>query len=172
MNPIQIRHTTKLDQEHPFWKYSQNVSAQAPEVGCIWWIKKKYESIAKGWEEKDSLGLQSHPFQRGMSIPLLITVKKNVLWSAIVVSFFGKRSGLRKRFIEEMKDYSYGHIFSPNKSEHIDKDVFVHLLICTLYLKFSQNFKGCVPWSSNKFASAALVLIIQKNTETLHLLHY
>lgn len=72
---------------------------------------------------------------------------------------------IRKRFREGVSHYIEGHVFSPNKNEYIDSDVFVHLLICTLYLKFSQNFKGCVPQSSNKFTSAALVLIIQKNTE-------
>lgn len=90
------------------------------------------------------------------------------------MSLFCRINDLGKGFTDGMKERLHLkiNISSPNKNEHIERDVFVHLLICTLYLKFSQNFKGCVPWGSNKFASVALVLIIQKNTETLYLVHY
>lgn len=89
------------------------------------------------------------------------------------MSFFCRINDLGKGFTDGVKERLplKINISSPNKNEHIERDVFVHLLICTLCLKFSQNFKGCIPRGSNKFASAALVLIIQKNTETLYLVH-
>lgn len=133
-------------------------------------------TLQKGGKRKTCvLGLRSHPVLRDDIYITSNYGQKRIFYIKLtVMSFFCRVNDLRKGFTVGMKERLHLkiNISSSNKNEHIDRDAFVHLLICTLYLNFSQNFKGCVPWGSNKFASVALVLIMQKNTEILYLVHY
>lgn len=174
MHPIQNTYHQTSPVEFLLKMPSNHLVSSGSKTGCELIGKEKIRRGLQKAGKKTLLGcLRSHPVQKGYIYINSNYGQKECFIFCWFMSFFWKRNDLGKGFIEVVRERLHLKIcFFSKYNEHIDRDVFVQLLICTLYLKFSQNFKGFVPRGSNKFASAALVLIIQKNTETLYLFHY